>query len=123
MESTRFDRFTRRAAMRGLAGAVVGALLEAAISEVAFARANSVPLGGVCYRDQQCINEYAASGGHGLNPELQIPYCMSNGFDWDGDMNCCHLEGGFCRGDNECCGLLACNAGFCGPYNYGPYYG
>lgn len=121
MKPSRFDQFTRRAAARGLIGALAGAALAAITREPAAARPNSVPLGGVCYRSHQCINEYAASGGRGLNPDLQVPACASNGFDWDGDMNCCLWEGGFCRGDNECCGLLACNDGFCGPYQYGWY--
>lgn len=40
-------------------------------------------------------------------------YCADNGFDYDGPLNCCALEGGRCYQDEGCCGASVCIDGFC----------
>lgn len=128
MESQRFDRLTRRLARRasrrsalGGLGAVLAALATGPRADLARATPFSVPLGGACYRDKQCINDYVAPRGAGLNPDLQIVYCAENGFWYDGELNCCRFEGGFCRRDEECCGFRSCIDSFCSFPE--PYYG
>ena len=39
--------------------------------------------------------------------------CAWNGFDYDGDLNCCTYEGNRCGFDEACCGLASCIGGFC----------
>lgn len=120
MDAKRFDRLTRRFAsggsrrnlLRGIAGGLAAAALARDFGGVE-AAPHSVPRGGVCYRDQQCINDYYAPGGAGLNPDLQEVYCRDNGFWYDGELNCCRYEGGFCALDEECCGDWTCVDGFC----------
>ena len=118
MDEARFDRlartFGRTASRRGvLAGG--GALVAALAGRVRAASAApfSVPLGGVCYRDRQCFNDYVAPRGGGLNPDLQVVYCADNNFSYDGEFNCCRYEGGFCGSDGECCGVNVCVDSFC----------
>lgn len=126
MKATRFDTLTRRMARAGsrrtLLRAVAGGLAAAVFVRVrgnVDAAPNSVPRGGVCYHDRQCINDYYAPGGAGLNPLLQEVYCRDNGFWYDGELNCCRYEGGFCDYDEECCGGWSCVNGFCGSWE--PY--
>ena len=118
MDDARFDLIAKRLAgrrsRRGLLG--VGAAVATALAarfRTASAAPFSVPLGGTCYRDRQCVNDYVAPRGGGLNPDLQVVYCADNGFWYDGDYNCCRYEGGFCGRDEECCGGLECIGGFC----------
>ncbi len=128
MESKRFDLLTRnfargvsrRRALRGIA-AIAAAATMARRPDPADAAPFSVPRGGACYRDRQCINDYVAPRGAGLNPDLQIVYCADNGFLYDGELNCCRYEGGFCDRDEECCGYRSCIGNFCGFPE--PYYG
>lgn len=120
MQATRFDTMTRRMArggsrrnlLRGVAGGLATAVFARARGDVA-AQPNSVPRGGACYEDRQCINDYYAPGGAGLNPEWQEVYCRDNGFSYDGEWNCCRFSGGFCDRDEECCGVGYCVDGFC----------
>ncbi len=107
MDDRTFDRLTRRIGRRGalaaLAGIAVGAVggrREAA------ARPYSVPLGGACYNDRQCI---PAEPG----PSENIVYCADNGMRWDAGYNCCRYWGGECWDDGDCCGYLSCNMGYC----------
>ena len=127
MDGTRFDRLTRRFARGGtrrnlLRGIAAGLATVAAARERSDVDASphSVPRGGVCYRDKQCINDYYAPGGAGLNPDLQEVYCRDNGFWYDGEFNCCRYEGGFCGRDEECCGDWSCIDGFCRAWWSGP---
>ena len=39
--------------------------------------------------------------------------CAWNGFDYDGDLNCCTYEGNRCGFDEACCGMASCIGGFC----------
>jgi hypothetical protein len=39
--------------------------------------------------------------------------CAWNGFDYDGELNCCTYEGNRCGFDEACCGLATCRAGRC----------
>ncbi len=109
MDEVRFDRLTRtiaagrtrRAALRGLAGAV------AAIGPLARARADAqttVPIGGACTSDSQCF-----ASAPGL-------ICADNGIANDGTRNCCALDGGRCQFDGHCCGVSGCFDGVCGYY-------
>ena len=121
MDAERFDQLTRRlsrggsrrALLRGL-GLAAGLVVAAGQESATEAAPNSVPRGGVCYRDRQCYNDYVAPRGAGLNPDLQIVYCADNGFWYDGEFNCCRYEGGFCDFDEECCGYRSCINNFCG---------
>jgi len=120
VKATRFDTLTRRMAragsrrtlLRAVAGGLAAAVFVRGRGDVD-AAPNSVPRGGVCYHDRQCINDYYAPGGAGLNPLLQEVYCRDNGFWYDGELNCCRYEGGFCDYDEECCGGWSCVNGFC----------
>jgi hypothetical protein len=122
MDDARFDRLarsfgrpsSRRATLRRLAGATALGLLARARPEPAAARPYSVPRGGTCFHDRQCLNDYTPPRGAGLNPEYQVVYCADNGFSYDGDFNCCRYWGGFCDIDEQCCGDLSCIGGFCG---------
>jgi hypothetical protein len=64
----------------------------------------TIPLGGACYDSSQCRSD-------GAGPV----YCDDNGYDYDGPLNCCRDEGGFCGENHEnCCGQLECwNGGYC----------
>src|SRR3954467_4609190 len=127
MDEQRFDRLartvggrrSRREAMRWLVGsmATLGALVR---GESATAQATT-PLGGACYDSSQCRTD----GGGPV-------YCTDNGYEYDGPLNCCRYEGGFCGENHEnCCGQLECwNGGYCtdvsgsrgggGSYDRGP---
>src|SRR3954469_14997480 len=110
MDDQRFDRLaraigaqrSRREATRWLGGAVA-ALITLGRVERAQAQA-SIPLGGACYDDGQCRTD-------GKGPVS----CAENGYDYDGPLNCCRYEGGWCGENHEnCCGHLECwNGGYC----------
>jgi hypothetical protein len=124
VDDTRFDLLAKRFAgkrsrrsLLGIAAAVAGAF--AGRGQLASATPQSVPLGGVCYRDRQCINDYAPPRGAGLNPDFQVVYCADNGFSYDGDLNCCRTGGGACGRDEECCDTAFCDDGFC---SWGPRF-
>ena len=121
MDDARFDRIAKRLAdrrsRRGLlagGGALVAAL--AGRARAASAAPYSVPLGGVCYRDRQCVPSTPWDSPN------DIVYCATNGNDWDGDYNCCRSTGGRCQHDGECCAYLICADGFCFDiYGGGPF--
>ena len=110
MDEHRFDRLartvgshrTRREALRWLGGSIV-ALITLMRGRNAAAQA-AVQLGGACYDSGQCRDD-------GFGPM----YCDANGYDYDGPLNCCRYEGGFCGEFHEnCCGDLECwNGGYC----------
>jgi len=94
---------SRRRVLRGLLGG--GALLlglQRGRSEVAARRGTAGP-GDPCRHDDQCLAADTAL------------VCAWNGFDYDGDLNCCAYQGGRCGNDNGCCGYSSCLGGFCGP--------
>ena len=115
MDGRRFDRLARNSARWGsrrsvLAGGTFAIAALMGRARAASAQPYSVPLGDVCYDDSQCI---PAEPGNSVN----IAYCADNGFDWDGDRNCCHGYGGWCRADSDCCGSLDCIGDMCAsPY-------
>ena len=118
MDDARFDRMTKWLAGRGSRRSLLGvgaAVATAFVARTRFATAApySVPLGGVCYHDRQCFNDYVAPRGGGLNPDFQEVYCAPNGFEYDGDFNCCRFDGGYCEWSEECCGDLDCIGNFC----------
>src|SRR3954454_2876980 len=107
MDEQRFDRLartigTRREATRWFGGAVA-ALAGLVRAERAQAQ-GSIPLGGACYDSDQCRTD-------GAGPVS----CADNGYDYDGPLNCCRYEGGWCGENHEnCCGNLECwNGGYC----------
>ena len=111
VDEQRFDRLartvggqrTRREAMRWLAGSM--AAVVALVRGGSAAAHASVQLGGACYDSSQCRDD----GGFGP------VYCDENGYDYDGPLNCCRYEGGYCGENHEnCCGQLECwNGGYC----------
>jgi hypothetical protein len=112
MDGHRFDRLaravgtrrSRRSLGRGAAGAVATLVGLMRLSSGA-AQAGFVPLGGACYDTLQCRDEFVS--------------CDDNGFAYDGDLNCCRYDGGFCRLDEHCCGQSRCINDTCG-FAYGP---
>jgi hypothetical protein len=107
---------TRREAMRWLVGSMA-ALVALVRGGSAAAQATTL-LGGACYDSSQCRTD----GGGPV-------YCTDNGYAYDGPLNCCRYEGGFCGENHEnCCGQLECwNGGYCtdvsAPRGPGPLYG
>jgi hypothetical protein len=111
MDDRRFDNWTRavaglgsrRRVLGGLVGVGGAALLGAfrrGASDVAAHHGSSGP-GDPCRHDNQCL---------GADAPL---VCAWNGFDYDGDLNCCTYEGNRCGFDEACCGLASCVGGFC----------
>jgi hypothetical protein len=110
MDEQRFDRLartvgsrrTRRDAIRWLGGSMA-ALLALVRGESAAAQ-GTIQLGGACYDSSQCRSD-------GSGPV----YCDDNGYAYDGPLNCCRYEGGYCGENHEnCCGQLECwNGGYC----------
>jgi hypothetical protein len=104
MDEQRFDRLartvgsrrTRRDAIRWLGGSMA-ALLALVRGESAAAQ-GTIQLGGACYDSSQCRSD-------GSGPV----YCDDNGYAYDGPLNCCRYEGGYCGENHEnCCGQLEC---------------
>src|SRR5215217_8369999 len=93
---------TRREAMIWLGGSIA-ALVAFVRGERAAAQA-TIQLGGACYDSSLCRSD-------GSGPV----FCADNGYDYDGPLNCCRYEGGFCGENHEnCCGQLECwNGGYC----------
>jgi hypothetical protein len=61
-----------------------------------------VPIGGACYNTGQCIQD----------GDFISIFCDDNGFDYDGEHNCCRYQG-YCQADEECCGTSFCYQGQC----------
>ncbi len=111
MDDQRFDRLARalagpsprRKMLRLLAGATGAALLAAARGGPRRAAAHHVYLGpgDSCYDSDQC---------RGADAPL---VCADNGFDYDGQFNCCTYEGNRCGFDAACCGSATCVGGIC----------
>jgi hypothetical protein len=108
MDGHRFDRLTRtlsrsvsRRASLGVAAAVMAALRSGTRAEAA--QPGYLGPGEACYDDSQCASS-----------DTTLLVCADNGFDYDGFLNCCAFEGGFCSFDEGCCGALICYGGVCG---------
>ena len=115
MDDLRFDNWartlaglgSRRRVLGGLVGVGGAALLGAfrrGTSDVAAHHGGSGP-GDPCRNDNQCL---------GADAPL---VCAWNGFDYDGDLNCCTYEGNRCGFDEACCGWATCIGGFCSSAN------
>ena len=111
MDDRRFDTWartvaglgSRRRVVGGLVGVAGAALLGAfrrSATDVVAHHGRSGP-GDPCRDDSQCV---------GADAPL---VCAWNGFDYDGDLNCCTFEGSRCGFDEACCGLASCVGGFC----------
>ncbi len=121
VDEQRFDRLartvgdqrTRREAMRWLVGSM--AAVVALVRGGSAAAHATVQLGGACYDSSQCRDD----GGFGP------VYCDDNGYDYDGPLNCCRYEGGYCGENHEnCCGQLECwNGGYCTNVSVSPGVG
>lgn len=107
MDEQRFDDLarklgggrSRRGLLRGLAGALGLTLFGSRIQEGA-AQYGSLGPGDPCYDDGQCS---------ALVMNYSPLFCADNGFDYDGPLNCCTYEEGFCFSDEGCCGNLVCD--------------
>ena len=107
MDEQRFDDLakrvggsrSRRGLLRGLAGAV-GITVFGRRVQVADAQYGSLGPGDACYDDSQCS---------ALVMNYSPLFCADNGFDYDGPLNCCTYEEGFCFSDEGCCGGLVCD--------------
>jgi hypothetical protein len=115
MDDRRFDTWTRtvaglgsrRRVLGGLVGVAGAALLGAfrrSATDVVAHHGRSGP-GDPCRDDDQCL---------GADAPL---VCAWNGFDYDGDLNCCTYEGNRCGFDEACCGMASCVGGFCSSAN------
>ena len=109
MDDQRFDslarslagRRSRRALGRGLlSGGILLAATQFRLPGVAARHGMSGP-GEPCRTDNQCLAADTAL------------VCAWNGFNDDGDYNCCTYEGGRCADDRGCCGYSVCAGGFC----------
>lgn len=111
MDGARFDRVARwwggRRSRRGVVAAGVAGLAGVVGVRAGAARPYSVPLGGSCFHDRQCIPSTPD------DPLSDIVSCRDNGLSWDGSFNCCREYAGRCWDDGDCCGYLTCNAGYC----------
>jgi hypothetical protein len=109
MDGERFDSLarvvashrSRRGLLRGLAGTVGLLVLGRRAPRVA-AQTGYLGPGEACYDDSQCGNT-----------KYSPMFCADNGFDYDGALNCCAYEGGYCYGDGGCCGSASCITGSC----------
>jgi hypothetical protein len=111
MDDRRFDNWahtmagpgSRRRVLGGLIGigsaAFLGAFRRGA-SDASAHHGRSGP-GDPCRDDDQCV---------GADAPL---VCAWNGFDYDGDLNCCTYEGNRCGFDAACCGTALCIGGYC----------
>ena len=120
VDTIRFDRLaitvsrhvSRRSALHGLGAAVAGIAAATFGREETNAAPYSIPLGGACYRDQQCFSDFIPTRRRQL-PLLQVVHCADNGFTHDGPFNCCRNTGGTCYVDEQCCGTRSCVRNFC----------
>jgi hypothetical protein len=109
MDGARFDSLTRivarsasrRGLLRGLAGLAAPLVLSGRASRVT-AQSGYLGPGEACYDDSQCGNT-----------RYSPMFCADNGFDYDGPLNCCAYEGGYCYSDEGCCGIASCITGSC----------
>jgi hypothetical protein len=109
MDGQRFDALTRivarnasrRDLLRGLAAAVGLLVLSGRAARVA-AQSGYLGPGEACSDDSQCGNT-----------RYSPMFCADNGFDYDGPLNCCAYEGGYCYSDEGCCGIASCITGSC----------
>ena len=110
MDQQQFDTWTRALASGTSRRSGIRLLAGAGAALVAFARGRTgvtahrgtAGPGDPCRNDSQCL---------GADAPL---VCAWNGFDYDGDLNCCTYEGNRCGSDEACCGLASCIDGFCG---------
>ncbi|MGH2615218.1 MAG: hypothetical protein ACRDJC_08265 [Thermomicrobiales bacterium] len=109
MDDHRFDalvralagRASRRKLLRG-AALIAASALAAVRGGGTVAYHGRIPLGGACRHTNQCLHHVSLR--HRVRPNRQAVYCAYNGFRYDGNLNCCHNEGGSCQRDEHCCG-------------------
>ena len=106
MDDRRFDGLARSLGRTRSRRSAIGVLLATAAAVLGGKRAGAqqgwVPIGGACYNTGQCIQD-----GYYISI-----FCDDNGFDYDGQDNCCRYEG-YCQADEECCGASFCYQGQC----------
>jgi hypothetical protein len=120
VDTNRFDRLTiavsqhvsRRRALKGFGAALAAIGAMTLGREETNAAPYSVGLGGSCYRDLQCRNDFIPTRRR-QQPLLQIVHCADNGFSYDGPYNCCRNDGGTCYNNEDCCGTRSCVRQFC----------
>lgn len=109
MDDRRFDSvvrsFASRRSRRTLVGSLLGGGAALAASSLrlpgAAARRDTKTAGEPCRHDDQCFAADTAL------------ICAWNGYGYDGDLNCCALDGSRCGNDAGCCGYGSCIRGFC----------
>jgi hypothetical protein len=109
MDDRHFDSLVRSVAgsrsRRTLVGGLLGSLALAVTARWRTpgtdARRGVSGPGDPCRHDNQC---YAAD---------TALYCAWNGYGYDGDYNCCALDGSRCGDDSGCCGYGVCSGGWC----------
>jgi hypothetical protein len=115
MDDRQFDRLARTLGRSGSRRGAIGVLLAAAAAVLGARHAGAqqgwVPVGGACYNTGQCIQDGAT---------ISV-FCDDNGFDYDGQYNCCRYEG-YCQGDEQCCGASFCYQGQCTTTDDNSYY-
>ena len=109
MDGRRFDQLTRslahgisrRGLFRVLTGGAIAGGFAARGRAAGAQQAYYLGPGEACYDDAQCL---------GADSPL---YCLDNGFEYDGPLNCCAFEGSRCGFDEACCDSLSCFNGTC----------
>lgn len=112
MDDHRFDAFvrslaqrvSRRVILRGAGSGAVAFLVALLRIGAADAHHASIPLGGACRHTNQCLHHALPQRFAGRRPNPQAVSCASNGFRYDGPLNCCRHHGGSCTRDEHCCG-------------------
>jgi hypothetical protein len=109
MDAKVFDSLARKFAERGSRRAAVTALL--AISGL-FSRPDYVSAQTKLLRGQPCTATDECSTIDGCGSQTDKIVCGDNGYDVDGPLTCCGVEGLLCHGHAECCGSLMCIGGW-----------
>jgi hypothetical protein len=112
VDDQRFDRAvrvlakraSRRGALRGVIAAFATVLAVMRDAEATAHHART-PLGGACYQTNQCLHHAVVTRRSRTRLSRQAVYCDDNGFQYDGELNCCRYGGGSCQRDEHCCGF------------------
>lgn len=109
MDGRRFDNLTRAVADRRTRRSLVRAL-ALAFSPLAPGRqiAGAVAQTGYLGPGEACFDSSQCG-----DTRYSQMFCDDNGYDYDGPLNCCTYQYGYCYSDEGCCGSLVCVEGSC----------